>query len=75
VSLHPPDLAVSPQVPKLCEGLRIGAVERRFDGRPNPLSVLRMHPLRELSGVRPVFGTVEHFLQSCWLLGDDVALE
>jgi hypothetical protein len=66
VCLHPPDLTVSPQVAELgCEGLRIGGIERRLDGRPNPLSVLRMQPFRELCGVRLVFGNVEHLLQSC----------
>jgi len=46
VSLHPPDLAVCPQVPELNRvGFRIGGVERRFDGRPNPFYVVWMYPL------------------------------
>src|SRR5215467_5099078 len=41
VSLHPPDLAVCPQVLELSHaGFRIGGIERRFYARPNPFYVV-----------------------------------
>src|SRR5215831_3311362 len=53
MSLHTPDLAVSPLNPVLDRiRFRIGGIERYYDGRPNPFYVVGMHPFRELFDVR-----------------------
>src|SRR5215468_5700711 len=63
VSLHTPDLAVSPLNPVLDRiRFRIGGIERYYDSRPNPFYVVGMHPFRELFDVRLVFGNVVYFL-------------
>jgi hypothetical protein len=64
--LHPPHFAVSPSDPKLARiALRIGGIERRFDGCPNPLHVVRMQPLDEFFDIRLVLGNLEQLFQAC----------
>ncbi len=44
--------------------LRVGGIDRRFDGRPNPFYVIRMHPPPELLDICPVFSNFEHLFQA-----------
>src|SRR5215468_2960809 len=57
VSLHIPNLAVSPLNPVFDRiAFRICGIERRFHARSNPFDVVWMHPFLELFDVRLVFG-------------------
>src|SRR6266849_4090349 len=65
VHLHPADLAVSPANPVFDRGgLRIDGIDRRLEGRPNPFRVVRMYPLHDLLGNRPILGDIENLLKA-----------